>query len=541
MAGPKYDALLVHHLARELRDRLLRATVLRLRLGRDERRATLELDRGALIWGLHPLDGRVRFDAPPADEVALEWRSRSTVADVRALPDERILEIEIATRGGADAPTALVVELMTNQWNLLVLDRERRIRIALRQREAGRRSLRAGQPYLTPRPLDRAGVDAPLTEPDFRVRIEGTSADERARALVRDVAWTSPLNAPFILGSGDDPAAAHARYAELVPPAAARPALLADGQPYPHPLGDPAAQPYPSLLDAFAALGAGEAEPSATPAVAPELLARLRRRVERITRREERLGAELAGAQPEADALRRRADLLLAQPQAAPKGADAANLDDFEGGTLAVALDPALDAFANARAWYDSARRRERAGERIPPMLETLAREREALERLRERAEAGDAPESEILAALPARATGSTGADEGPALPYRSYTTSGGLEVRVGRGSRTNDALTFHHSSPNDIWLHARDVAGAHVILRWGHADANPPQRDLIEAAILAALGSKARTSGTVAVDWTLRKYVRKPRKAAPGLVIPERVKTVFVEPDPEVEKRLRR
>jgi predicted ribosome quality control (RQC) complex YloA/Tae2 family protein len=109
----------------------------------------------------------------------------------------------------------------------------------------------------------------------------------------------------------------------------------------------------------------------------------------------------------------------------------------------------------------------------------------------------------------------------------------------VGRGARQNDDLTFHHSAPDDIWLHVREAPGAHVILRWGR-EGNPPARDLEEAAVLAALGSDARHAGVVPVDWTRRKYVRKPRKAAPGAVIPGRVQTLFVEPDPGVEERLR-
>ena len=111
--------------------------------------------------------------------------------------------------------------------------------------------------------------------------------------------------------------------------------------------------------------------------------------------------------------------------------------------------------------------------------------------------------------------------------------------MRVGRSGRANDELTFHHSSPNDIWMHARDVAGAHVVLRWPDKDANPPQRDLAEAAVLAALHSKSRTSGLVPVDWTRRKYVRKPRKAKAGSVLVERSKTVFVEPDPDLARRM--
>jgi predicted ribosome quality control (RQC) complex YloA/Tae2 family protein len=108
----------------------------------------------------------------------------------------------------------------------------------------------------------------------------------------------------------------------------------------------------------------------------------------------------------------------------------------------------------------------------------------------------------------------------------------------VGRGARHNDDLTFHHSAPNDVWLHARHSAGAHVVLRWP-GPGNPPAKDLAEAGSLAALHSKARTSKSVPIDWTLRKYVRKPRGSAPGSVVPDRVKTIFVDPDPTLKDTL--
>jgi predicted ribosome quality control (RQC) complex YloA/Tae2 family protein len=120
------------------------------------------------------------------------------------------------------------------------------------------------------------------------------------------------------------------------------------------------------------------------------------------------------------------------------------------------------------------------------------------------------------------------------------FRTSGGLEVRVGRSARANDRLTFGHSSPNDVWLHAQSVPGSHVVLRWSSVDEAPPARDLEEAAVLAARYSRARTSALVAVDWTRRKHVRKPRGAPAGSVVLQRAKTLFVEPDPAVEDRLR-
>ncbi|HEX6560219.1 MAG TPA: hypothetical protein VF021_12170, partial [Longimicrobiales bacterium] len=66
------------------------------------------------------------------------------------------------------------------------------------------------------------------------------------------------------------------------------------------------------------------------------------------------------------------------------------------------------------------------------------------------------------------------------------------------------------------------------------------PQRDIAEAATLAAVHSGARTSRMVPVDFTRRKYVRKPRRSPPGTVMIERARTIFVEPSTELEEKLR-
>ena len=113
------------------------------------------------------------------------------------------------------------------------------------------------------------------------------------------------------------------------------------------------------------------------------------------------------------------------------------------------------------------------------------------------------------------------------------------MSTRVEEPERPHGSLQ-KTGEADDVWLHARSVPGSHVILRWPDGDAAPPARDLEEAATLAALYSKARTSGTVAVDWTRRKHVRKPRGAPPGSVTLQRAKTVFVEPDEAVEERMR-
>src|SRR5690606_16750136 len=121
------------------------------------------------------------------------------------------------------------------------------------------------------------------------------------------------------------------------------PRLLATSrgpQPYPLPLSGVDGEPFPSLLDAMAAVDT--AAPAAAPAVPAALLARLSRRLESLERRRRRLAVELDDARPQADALRRRADLLLSQLHTVRKGARSATLSDFEGGAIEVRLDPTL-------------------------------------------------------------------------------------------------------------------------------------------------------------------------------------------------------
>ena len=78
------------------------------------------------------------------------------------------------------------------------------------------------------------------------------------------------------------------------------------------------------------------------------------------------------------------------------------------------------------------------------------------------------------------------------------------------------------------------------MILRWGRKEQNPPESELQDAALVAAEFSDARSSGVVPVDWTRRKYVRKPRKSPPGAVVPDRVRTIFVEPDPDRVRQMK-
>lgn len=110
------------------------------------------------------------------------------------------------------------------------------------------------------------------------------------------------------------------------------------------------------------------------------------------------------------------------------------------------------------------------------------------------------------------------------------FRTASGSRILVGRSPVENAELTFRVARPNDLWFHAQGTPGAHVILSGDGRDAAAPE-DLQTAAALAALHSRAKASAAVAVDYTLRKHVRKQRGAPPGLVWYTHAKTLIVEP----------
>jgi predicted ribosome quality control (RQC) complex YloA/Tae2 family protein len=117
------------------------------------------------------------------------------------------------------------------------------------------------------------------------------------------------------------------------------------------------------------------------------------------------------------------------------------------------------------------------------------------------------------------------------------FRSSEGIDIYVGKNNRQNDLLTMKQATSGDIWLHARNIPGSHVIVRKQQKSIS--ENTLLEAAILAACYSRAKMSSSVPVDYTEVRNVKKPPGAKPGMVIYENFKTIMVKPDESVVKSL--
>ena len=113
---------------------------------------------------------------------------------------------------------------------------------------------------------------------------------------------------------------------------------------------------------------------------------------------------------------------------------------------------------------------------------------------------------------------------------YLTYISTDGFTIMVGKNNRQNDYLTMKVAQDEDMWLHTKDIPGAHVIVK--SEGRRVPERTLLEAAMLAAYYSRGKLSGNIPVDYTLKKHVRKPKGAKPGMVIYDHHSTVYVTPE---------
>ena len=130
-------------------------------------------------------------------------------------------------------------------------------------------------------------------------------------------------------------------------------------------------------------------------------------------------------------------------------------------------------------------------------------------------------------------------AEKGKAQAPLRFVTDEGLEVLVGRSNVQNDELTTKLARRTDYWLHTQRVHGSHVILRCDGLE--PDETSITQAAVIAAWYSQGREGGKVPVDYTMVRHVRKPSGALPGKVLYTDYRTLLVEADEALVKRLKK
>ena len=237
--------------------------------------------------------------------------------------------------------------------------------------------------------------------------------------------------------------------------------------------------------------------------------------------------------------LKQSGELILAYQYGIQEGQEELRAQyDMDAPELVIALNPELSPLENAQSYFRKYEKAKSAKDEVPQLIEETKMELEYIEQL----------ETDLMTALNwveiddvIQTLQERGHWQGKKLkriggggrqgPLKVVSRDGYV-VWVGRNSRQNAQVTFKTANGQDIWLHARDVPGAHVIIR---NDGRRIKDELIaEAAAVAAYYSKRRNDGNVLVDYTRVKYVNSIRGAGPGMVTYRNEQTITVEPQDE-------
>ncbi|MBD5128721.1 MAG: fibronectin/fibrinogen-binding protein [Ruminococcaceae bacterium] len=277
---------------------------------------------------------------------------------------------------------------------------------------------------------------------------------------------------------------------------------------------------------------------------ARDLLKTVTNAYERISRKLELQKKELAEC-GEREVFRVCGDLINANIYRLEKGMTVCTLDDFyTGEQREITLDARLTPSQNAQKYYSEYRKLDTAEKKLTELIKKGADDLGYLDSVLDCISRNENEQelNEIRRELREQGFVRGGRDKpddkkkklSEPLKFRS---TEGFEILVGKNNRQNDLLTLKTAKATDIWLHTKDIAGSHVIIKTDGK--TPSERTIFEAAQLAAFHSKGKSGSGVPVDYVAVKFVKKPAGAKPGMVIFTNNKTLYVTPSEEIIKRL--
>lgn len=238
-------------------------------------------------------------------------------------------------------------------------------------------------------------------------------------------------------------------------------------------------------------------------------------------------------------------ELLTASLHTVKKGmakAEVLNYYSESGKTELIPLDPRKTPSENAQAYFSKYQKAKNAVHAVQEQLRITHLEIDYFEGLLQQLETA-APRDieEMREELAEEGYLKMKKQRGRKRPgnyvpqIEAYFAEDGTEILVGKNNKQNDYLTNKLAHRDEIWLHTKDIPGSHVVIR----SREPGEGTLLTAANLAAYYSKARESGSVPVDYTKVKHVKKPNGAKPGFVIYDHQQTLYVTPDADLIRNL--
>ena len=538
-----FDGFFLHHMTDELRQQLLygriqkinqpfnQELVLQIRSNRQNHK---------LLLSAHPVFSRIQltrtaFENPAVPTtfimVMRKYLQGATIENISQIENDRILEISVSNKNeiGDNVAATLIIEIMGKHSNIILMDKASgNIIEAIKHVGFSQNSYRTilpGSSYVTPPQTDKRNPftisDEKLFEilhtEDLSARslqnlFQGLGRDTAAELSQRLTSDKLKIFRAFFTSSTQ----------ATLTSKSFTPILFADSQ-----------KEFPSLSQLLDAFYQDKAERDRVNQQASELIHRVENELEKNRKKLKKQEQELVATE-NAEEFRQKGELLTTFLHQVPNNQDQVELDNYyTSEKITIVLDKALTPNQNAQRYFKRYQKLKEAVKHLTGLIEETKETIQYLESVETALSQANLTEiAEIREEL--IQTGFIRRRQREKIqkrkkPEKYLSTDGQTIILVGRNNLQNDELTFKMAKKEDLWFHAKDIPGSHVVIT---GNLHPSDDVKTDAAELAAYFSKARLSNLVQVDMIEVKKLNKPTGGKPGFVTYTGQKTLRVTPN---------
>lgn len=542
-----FDGFFLHHLTKELQDELLYGRIQKVNQPFEhELVLTIRNNRKnyKLLLSAHPVFGRVQitktdFQNPQTPNtftmIMRKYLQGAVIESLEQIDNDRILEIAFSNKNeiGDNVKVTLVVEIMGKHSNIILIDKaESKIIESIKHIGFSQNSYRTilpGSTYIAPPKTDAKNPFTVSDEKLFEILQTEDLAPRHLQKLFQGLGRDTAENLSAQL-SDDKIKQFRAFFARDVQPnmtdKSFAPVLFDNSN---------KEKTFDSLSELLDVFYQDKAERDRVNQQSSDLIHRVQTELDKNIKKLKKQGKELQATE-NAEEFRQKGELLTTYLSMVPNNQDQVELDNYyTNEKITIALDKSLTPNQNAQRYFKKYQKLKEAVKHLTGLIEETKHTITYLESVETSlshasiSDIADIREELVETGFVKRRTKDKRHKR--KKPEQYLASDGKTIIMVGRNNLQNDELTFKMAKKGELWFHAKDIPGSHVLIK---DNLNPSDEVKTDAAELAAYYSKARLSNLIQVDMIEAKKLNKPTGAKPGFVTYTGQKTLRVTPTEE-------
>lgn len=540
-----FDGFFLHHLTKELQDELLYGRIQKVNQPFEhELVLTIRNNRKnyKLLLSAHPVFGRLQitktdFQNPQTPNtftmIMRKYLQGAVIENITQIENDRVLEIAFSNKNeiGDNIKVTLVVEIMGKHSNIILIDKaESKIIESIKHIGFSQNSYRTilpGSTYIAPPKTDAKNPFTISDEKLFEILQTEDLAPRHLQKLFQGLGRDTAENLAAQL-SDDKLKQFRAFFARPVQPNMTDKSFAA--VPF-----DKSGQIFDSLSELLDVFYQDKAERDRVNQQSSDLIHRVQTELDKNIKKLAKQEKELAATE-NAEEFRQKGELLTTYLSMVPNNQDQVELDNYyTNEKITIALDKSLTPNQNAQRYFKKYQKLKEAVKHLTGLIEETKHTITYLESVETAlshasiSDIEDIREELVETGFVKRRTRDKRHKR--KKPEQYLASDGKTIIMVGRNNLQNDELTFKMAKKGELWFHAKDIPGSHVLIK---DNLNPSDEVKTDAAELAAYYSKSRLSNLIQVDMIEAKKLNKPTGAKPGFVTYTGQKTLRVTPTEE-------